>query len=62
MSAMTIAVAVAVDTIAGLEMPLSADFIRLFAPLSLRIVAGALCPQAGKTFVGWKNFAAARAG
>src|SRR5262252_4390527 len=42
MSAMTIAVAVAVDTVARFELPLLAGIIRLLATESLRIVA-ALC-------------------
>src|SRR5690349_4055693 len=59
MSAMTIAVAVAVDTVARFELPLLAGIIGYLPRGSLRIVAGPLCPQAGKRFPGGKKFDAA---
>ena len=61
MSAMTIAVAVAVDTDRRAGMPLLAGIIGCVPPVSLRIVAGPLCPQAGKRFPGRKKFDAAHA-
>src|SRR5262249_43138112 len=55
MSAMTIAVAVAVDTFARLELPLLAGIIRLLATWEPAYRCSPLCPQAGKRFSGEKN-------
>src|SRR5215467_3209037 len=54
MSAMTIAVAVAVDTFARLELPLLAGIIRLLATWEPAYRCTPLCPQAGKRFLGEK--------
>src|SRR5262249_18722769 len=56
MSAMTIAVAVAVDTVARFELPLLAGIIRLLATWEPAYRCSPLCPQAGKRFPGGKNF------
>jgi hypothetical protein len=55
MSAMTIAVAVAVDTVARFELPLLAGIIRLLATWEPAYRCSPLCPQAGKSFPGGKN-------
>src|SRR5262249_58518802 len=55
MSAMTIAVAVAVDTFARLELPLLAGIIRLLATWEPAYRCSPLCPQAGKRVSGGKN-------
>jgi hypothetical protein len=55
MSAMTIAVAVAVDTVARFELPLLAGIIRLLATREPAYRCSPLCPQAGKRSPGRKN-------
>src|SRR5262249_61898180 len=55
MSAMTIAVAVAVDTVARFELPILAGIIRLLVTWEPAYRCRPLCPQAGKRFPGEKN-------